>query len=139
MTVEVVRPGESLAAVWADIRFFYPTLMRAHMVAHAVLSLEALLANWTRKRFLIRVGQAMAVEMIDVTESLSTSLTGMVLSHWIWVRVCRPPSVDRLVPPQVVVVLELLVADGTDVGHACWPRHRLHRHGFLIEGSSVHS
>lgn len=88
--VRDILPGESLAAVWADIRFFYPTLMRAHMVAHAVLSLEALLANWTRKRFLIRVGQAMAVEMIDVTESLSTSLTGMVLSHWIWVRVCRP-------------------------------------------------
>ena len=29
-------------------------------------------------------------------------------------------------PPQVVVVLELLVADGTDVGHAGWPRHWLH-------------
>lgn len=36
------------------------------------------------------------------------------------------PSVDRLVPPQVVVVLELLVADGTDVLHASWPRHGLH-------------
>lgn len=36
------------------------------------------------------------------------------------------PSVDRLVPPQVVVVLELLVADGTDVGHAGRPRHWLH-------------
>lgn len=29
-------------------------------------------------------------------------------------------------PPQVVVVLELLVADGTDVGHAGRPRHWLH-------------
>lgn len=38
--VRDILPGESLAAVWADIRFFYPTLMRAHMVAHAVLSLK---------------------------------------------------------------------------------------------------
>lgn len=37
------------------------------------------------------------------------------------------PGVDRLVPPEVVVVLELLAADGTDVGHACWPGRRLHR------------
>lgn len=29
-------------------------------------------------------------------------------------------------PPQVVVVLELLVADGTDVLHTSWPRHGLH-------------
>lgn len=35
------------------------------------------------------------------------------------------PSVDRLVPPQVVVVLELLVADGTDVGDAARPGHGL--------------
>lgn len=37
------------------------------------------------------------------------------------------PSVDRLVPSQVVVVLELLVADGTDVLHASRPRRWLHR------------
>lgn len=35
------------------------------------------------------------------------------------------PGVDRLVPPQVVVVLELLVADGTDVGDTARPGHRL--------------
>lgn len=45
---------------------------------------------------------------------------------------------DRLVPPQVVVVLELLVADGTDMGHTGRARHGLNRQGLLIERSSVH-
>ncbi len=36
------------------------------------------------------------------------------------------PGVDGLMPPQVVVVLELLAADGADVGGAGRPGHRLH-------------
>ena len=36
------------------------------------------------------------------------------------------PGVHRLVAPQVVVVLELLVADGADVGRPGRPRGHLH-------------
>lgn len=61
MTVQVIRPGEGLATVGTDVRFLHPTLMGAHMVAHAVLPLETLLADWTRERLLIRVRKAVAV------------------------------------------------------------------------------
>lgn len=81
----------------------------------------------------------MTVEMVDVSEGLPARLAGVVLSHGVGVGVRGPPSVDRLVPPQVVVVLELLVADGTDVLHTSWPRHGLHRQRFLTESSGVHS
>lgn len=36
------------------------------------------------------------------------------------------PGVHRLVAPQVVVVLELLVADGADMGGPAWAGSRLH-------------
>lgn len=51
------------------------------MVAHPVFPLEALLADGAGVRLLVRVGQAVAVEMIDVSEGLPTGLTGMVLPH----------------------------------------------------------
>lgn len=139
VTVEMVGPGESLATVGADVGFFHTTLVGAHVVAHAVLPLEALLADGAGERLLVRVGQPVAVEMVHVAESLPACLAGVILPDRVWVGIRRPPSVDRLVPPQVVVVLELLVADGTDVGYAGRPRHWLHGQGFLTEGSSVHS
>lgn len=80
----------------------------------------------------------MTVEVVDIAEGLPTSLTCVVLTHWIRVCICRSPGVDRLVPPQVVVVLELLATDGTDVGDASRPGRGLHRYRFFIEGSSVH-
>lgn len=49
-------PGESFATVGADVGLFHATLVRAHVVAHAVLPLEALLADGTGERLLVRVG-----------------------------------------------------------------------------------
>lgn len=60
------------------------------MVAHAVLSLEALLANGTEERLLVRVGQAVAIEMVHVPEGLPARLAGVVLLHGDWVWVSRP-------------------------------------------------
>lgn len=76
-----VSPGESLATVGADVGFFHTTLVGAHMVAHAVLPLEALLADGTGERLLVRVGQPVAVEMVNIAESLTACLAGVVLPH----------------------------------------------------------
>lgn len=76
-----VSPGESLAAVGAHVGFFHTTLVGAHMVAHAVLPLEALLADGTGERLLVRVGQAVAVEMVNVAERFAACLAGVVLPH----------------------------------------------------------
>lgn len=48
-----MSPGESLATVGADIGFFHTTLVGAHVVTHAVLPLEALLADGTGERLLV--------------------------------------------------------------------------------------
>lgn len=85
-----VSPGESLAAVGADVGFFHPTLVGADVVAHAVLPLEALLADGTGEGLLVRVGQAVTVQVVNVTEGLPTRLTGMVLPHRVRIGICRP-------------------------------------------------
>ena len=51
----IASPGERLGTVGADIGFFYPSLMGADMVTHAVLPLEALLADRTGEGLLIRM------------------------------------------------------------------------------------
>lgn len=51
------------------------------MVAHAVLPLEALLADGTGERLLVRVGQAVAVKVVDVAERFAACLAGVVLPH----------------------------------------------------------
>lgn len=76
-----VPPGEGLATVGADVWFLDAALVGAHVVAHAVLPLEALLADGTGERLLIRVGQTVAVEVVDVPEGLATRLTRVVLPH----------------------------------------------------------
>lgn len=76
-----VSPGERLAAVGAHIGLFHSTLVRAHMVAHAVLPLEALLADGTGERLLVRVGQAVAVKVVNVAERFAACLAGVVLPH----------------------------------------------------------
>lgn len=48
-----MSPGERLAAVGADVGLFHAALVGAHMVAHAVLPLEALLADGTGERLLV--------------------------------------------------------------------------------------
>lgn len=45
----------------AHIWFLHTALVRAHMVAHAVLPLEPLLADGAGEGFLIRVGETVSV------------------------------------------------------------------------------
>lgn len=58
------------------------------MVAHAVLPLEALLADGTGVRLLVRVRQSMPVQVVDVSEGLSTGFTRVVFAHWILAGIC---------------------------------------------------
>lgn len=76
-------PRKGLGAVRADVRLLHAALVRAHMVAHPVFPLEALLADGAGVRLLVRVGQPVAVEVVDVPEGLSTGLAGVVLPHLI--------------------------------------------------------
>lgn len=57
------------------------------MVAHAVFPLEALLADGAREGLLVRVGQAVAVEVVNVAESFAARLAGVVLPHGVGVGV----------------------------------------------------
>lgn len=90
LSCSAVSPGESLATVGADVGFLHTALVGAHMVAHAVLPLEALLADGTRERLLVRVGQAVAVQMVNITESLAAGLAGVVLPHRVGVGIRGP-------------------------------------------------
>lgn len=83
-------PGKGLATVGADVGLLHTALVRAHVVAHAVLPLEALLADGTGEGLLVRVGQAVAVEVVDVPEGLATRFTRMVLSDRVGVGIGRP-------------------------------------------------
>lgn len=69
------------------VGLLHAALVRAHVVAHAVLSLEALLADGARVRLLVRVGQAVAVQVVHVPEGLAARLAGVVLPHLGGVRV----------------------------------------------------
>lgn len=53
--------------------------MRANVVGHPVLPFKALLADGALKRLLVRVGQLVAIQVIDVTEGLAAHLAPMVL------------------------------------------------------------
>lgn len=53
LNCSTLSPGESLATVGADVGFFHTALVGAHVVAHAVLPLEALLADGTGERLLV--------------------------------------------------------------------------------------
>ena len=74
----------------ADVGFFHSALVGAHVVAHAVLPLEALLADGTGEGLLVRVRQAVAVEVVDVAEGLPARLAGVVLPHRVGVGVRGP-------------------------------------------------
>lgn len=74
----------------ADVGLLHPALVGAHVVAHAVLPFEALLADGAGEGLLVRVGQAVAVEVVDVAEGLPACLAGVVLLHGVGVGVCGP-------------------------------------------------
>lgn len=52
--------------------------MRANVVGHSVLPFKALLADGALERLLIRMGQLVAIQVVDVTKGLATHLTTMV-------------------------------------------------------------
>lgn len=51
------------------------------MITHPIFPLEALLADGAGVGLLIRVGQPVAVQVVDVSEGLSTGFTGVILPH----------------------------------------------------------
>lgn len=69
-----------------DVGFLHAALVRAHVVTHAVLPLEALLADGTGVRLLVRVGQPVAVQVVHVSEGLPAGLAGVVLPHLVGAR-----------------------------------------------------
>lgn len=83
------RPRKGLGAVWAHVGLLDATLVWAHVVAHSVFPLKALLAHRTGEGLLIRVREPVPIQVVDVPEGLPTSLTCMVLTHhvsiWGWV------------------------------------------------------
>jgi len=73
--------------VRTHVGFLHAALVRAHVVAHAVLPLEALLAHGAAVRLLVRVRQAVAVQVVHVPEGLPARLAGVVLPHRVGGRV----------------------------------------------------
>lgn len=74
-------PGECLGTVWTHVRFLHAALVRAHVVAHAIFPLKALLADGAGVGFLVGVREPVAVEVVDVSEGFATCLAGVVLPH----------------------------------------------------------
>ena len=70
----------------ADVGFLHAALVGAHVVAHPVFPLEALLADGAGVGLLVRVGQPVAVEVVDVPEGLPAGLAGVILPHLVGVR-----------------------------------------------------
>ena len=67
--------------MWTDVRLLHAALVRAHVVAHPVFPLEALLADGAGVGLLVGVGQAVAVKVVNVSEGLPAGLAGVVLLH----------------------------------------------------------
>lgn len=87
-TIEIradYAPREGLGAVRTDVGFLHAALVRAHVVAHPVFPLEALLADGAEVGLLVRVRQAVAVQVVDVSEGFPTGLAGVVLPHHVGV------------------------------------------------------
>lgn len=57
--------------------------MRADVVGHSVLPLKTLLADGALERLLVRMGQLVAVQVVDVAEGLAAHLASMVLLDWL--------------------------------------------------------
>jgi len=76
-------PREALPTHRADVGLVNSTIMGANMICHAILPLEPLLADGTLKRLLIRVGQFVAIEMVNISKGLTTHVTAMILFYWL--------------------------------------------------------
>lgn len=83
----VLSPWETLGTMRTHVWFLHSSLVGSDMIAHPILPLKTLLADGTRVRLFIWVGQAVPIQMVDVPKSLPTCLTRVVLSYWVRVRV----------------------------------------------------
>lgn len=81
MTVQVIRSGEGLGAVRTHVGLLDAALVRADVVAHAVLAFEALLADGAGVGLLVGVRQTVAVQVVHVSEGFTAGLAGMVFTH----------------------------------------------------------
>lgn len=70
----------------ADVGLLHATLVGAHVVTHAVLPLEALLTDGAGVGLLVRVGQAVPVQVVHVPEGLPAGFAGVVLAYRVRVR-----------------------------------------------------
>lgn len=84
-------PWETLGTMGTHVWFLHSALVGSDVVTHPILPLKALLADGTRVRLLVWVGQPVPIQMVHVPESLPACLTCMVLPYWvrvwIWVGV----------------------------------------------------
>lgn len=76
-------PRKAFSTNTTGVGFGDATLMRPHVIGHAVLPFETLITDWTLKRFLVRMRELVPVEVVDITEGLATHLAGMVLLNWL--------------------------------------------------------
>lgn len=81
MTVEMIRPRESFSTVRAHVGFLHASLVGSDVMAHAVLPLEALLADGAGKWLLVRVGEPVSVQVVHIPEGFPTRLTCVVFTH----------------------------------------------------------
>lgn len=72
-------PGEAFPTHWADIGLVDSSVVRADVVRHPVLPFKALLADGALKRLLVRMGQLVTVQVVDVAEGLAAHLAPVVL------------------------------------------------------------
>lgn len=74
----------------AHVGLLHASLVGSDMMAHAVLPLEALLADRAGKRLLVRVGEPVSVQMVHIPEGFTTGLTRVVFTHRVGVLVYLP-------------------------------------------------
>lgn len=85
-----VPPWESFSAVRTHVGFLHASLVRPDVMAHAVLPLEALLADGAGERLLVRVGEPVSVQVVHVPEGFAAGLARVVFTHGVRVLVYWP-------------------------------------------------
>lgn len=74
-------PREALPTNRADVRLVHASVVRTDVIGHAVLPLEALMADGALERLLVRMREFVAVEVVHVAEGLAAHLAAVVLLH----------------------------------------------------------
>lgn len=71
-------PGEAFPTHRTNVGLVDPPVVRADVVGHAVLPFEALLADGALEGLLVRMGQLVAVQVVDVSKGLAAHLAPVV-------------------------------------------------------------